>query len=101
MPRSAVEDHEIKELLVRRKLLHKHGEEKVNIDLFGFHFIDVEEDTRTDKGYLAYCAHYLQAQSAQIGHFNYCVAHIHPSVVTKCSTSCGDVDGPFYRYSTL
>ncbi|KAI6046432.1 hypothetical protein EDC04DRAFT_3006780 [Pisolithus marmoratus] len=44
MPRSAVADYEIRELLVRRKLLHEHDEGKVNLDLFGFHFID-QQDT--------------------------------------------------------
>lgn len=95
MPRSAVADYEIKELLVRRRLLHEHEEGKVNFDLFGFHFIAQQDtplisaletrrldatglllsaaknvgepppkDTRTVQGYLAYRAHYLQAQSA-------------------------------------
>lgn len=44
MPRSAVADYEIKELLVRRRLLHEHEEGKVNLDLFGFHFI-AQQDT--------------------------------------------------------
>ncbi|KAI6111941.1 SNF2 family N-terminal domain-containing protein [Pisolithus croceorrhizus] len=105
MPRSAVADYEIKELLVRRRLLHEHEEGKVNLDLFGFHFIgqqgtpliaaletrrlnatgpllsvtkDVGEpppkDARTVQGYLAYRAHYSQAQSAarrtQVGYVN-------------------------------
>ncbi|KAG6335821.1 hypothetical protein ID866_3257, partial [Astraeus odoratus] len=40
MPRSAIADYEIKELLIRRKLLHEDNENRVNLDLFGFHFID-------------------------------------------------------------
>ncbi|KAI6007687.1 SNF2 family N-terminal domain-containing protein [Pisolithus orientalis] len=44
MPRSAVADYEIKELLVRRRLLHEHDEGKVNLDLFGLRFIS-QQDT--------------------------------------------------------
>ncbi|KAI0087130.1 SNF2 family N-terminal domain-containing protein [Irpex rosettiformis] len=38
MPRSAIADFEIKELLVRRELLRTSDEDKINLDLLGFHF---------------------------------------------------------------
>lgn len=92
MPRSAVADYEIKELLVRRRLLCEHGAEKVNLDLFGFRFIHQQDtplisaletrrlhtsswspvtlgepspkDTRTMQGYRAYRAYLRQNQTA-------------------------------------
>ncbi|KAL4071277.1 SNF2 family N-terminal domain-containing protein [Scleroderma yunnanense] len=92
MPRSAVADYEIKELLVRRRLLLGHDEEKVNLDLFGFRFIHQQDtplisaletcrlntpsrlpltledppqkDTRTIQGYRAYRAYVQQTQTA-------------------------------------
>ena len=92
MPRSAVADYEIQELLVRRRLLCEHDAEKVNLDLFGFRFIHQQDtslistletrrlhasswspltlgepppkDTRTIQGYHAYRAYSRQTQTA-------------------------------------
>ncbi|RDX40677.1 hypothetical protein OH76DRAFT_1412809 [Lentinus brumalis] len=41
MPRSAVADYEIKELLVRRRLLAESDEDKLNLDFLGLRFVDV------------------------------------------------------------
>ncbi|EJF57158.1 hypothetical protein DICSQDRAFT_149972 [Dichomitus squalens LYAD-421 SS1] len=40
MQRSVVADYEVKELLVRRRLLAEHDEGKVNLDFLGFKFVD-------------------------------------------------------------
>ena len=92
MPRSAVADYEIKELLVRRRLLCEDDAEKVNLDLFGFRFINQQDsplisaletrrlhttgslpvplgepppkDTRTIEGYRACRAYLEQTQAA-------------------------------------
>ncbi len=40
MSRSAIADFEIKELLVRRKLLQQNDEDVVNLELLGFHFVN-------------------------------------------------------------
>lgn len=42
MERSAVADFEIKELLVRRRLLAEHDEDHVNLDLLGLQFVQLQ-----------------------------------------------------------
>ncbi|KAH7883234.1 SNF2 family N-terminal domain-containing protein [Phlebopus sp. FC_14] len=43
MPRSAVADFEIKELLVRRELLRADGEDNISLELFGLRFIEQQD----------------------------------------------------------
>lgn len=43
MPRSAIADYEVKELLIRRRLLREQDEDMVNLDLFGLRFINQQD----------------------------------------------------------